>query len=121
MAYFKGEPAGQKVLELLKESASRQRNLLLSVVNWGEVLYSAERLWGLRGRDETAHRMRQMHLDVIPADQEIAEQAARYKAAGKISYADCFAAALTKLRNATLVTGDKEFKAIEKEIKILWL
>jgi hypothetical protein len=35
--------------------------------------------------------------------------------------ADCFAAALAKQRRVELVTGDKEFKQVEKEIRILWL
>ena len=39
----------------------------------------------------------------------------------KMSYADCFAAALAKLRSAELITGDPEFKAVEGEIKIGWL
>jgi len=32
-----------------------------------------------------------------------------------------FAAALAKLRNAELITGDRDFKAVEGEIKIGWL
>jgi hypothetical protein len=35
--------------------------------------------------------------------------------------ADCFAAALAKIRKVELVTGDPEFKELEKEIKIVWL
>jgi len=38
-----------------------------------------------------------------------------------MSYADCFAAALAKYRRVVLVTGDKEFKEVEKDVKILWL
>jgi len=35
--------------------------------------------------------------------------------------ADCFAAALAKIRKAELVTGEPEFKQVESEIKIFWL
>jgi predicted nucleic acid-binding protein len=38
-----------------------------------------------------------------------------------MSYADCFAAALAKIKNCELVTGDPEFREVEKEIKINWL
>ena len=51
----------------------------------------------------------------------LVRQAAIYKAAKKISYADCFAAALAKIKNAELLTGDPEFKTVEGEIKIGWL
>ncbi|HEX4119441.1 MAG TPA: PIN domain-containing protein [Verrucomicrobiae bacterium] len=54
-------------------------------------------------------------------DLNLTRQAAIYKATRKMSYADCFAAALAKLKNAELVTGDPEFKEVEKEIKIGWL
>ena len=50
-----------------------------------------------------------------------AELAARFKAHHRISYADCFAAALAKVSNGEVVTGDKEFKAVEGKIKISWL
>lgn len=35
--------------------------------------------------------------------------------------ADAFAAALAKKLKAELVTGDAEFNALEKEIKVNWL
>jgi predicted nucleic acid-binding protein len=38
-----------------------------------------------------------------------------------MAYADCFAAALAKSRNAELVTGDPEFKQMQTDIKIAWL
>jgi predicted nucleic acid-binding protein len=38
------------------------------------------------------------------------KHAARVKAKHKISYADCFAAALAKIRKGEVITGDREFK-----------
>jgi predicted nucleic acid-binding protein len=62
-----------------------------------------------------------MGVEIVEADWNLTRQAAAFKANGNISYADCFAAALAKLKKAELVTGDKEFKALEGEIKIVWL
>jgi predicted nucleic acid-binding protein len=53
--------------------------------------------------------------------RRLADQAAEYKARHKLSLADAFAAALAKEKKAELVTGDPEFKPLEKEIKINWL
>ena len=61
-------------------------------------------------------------MPVDARDLELVRQAAVFKATKKMSYADCFAAALAKLTNAELVTGDREFKVVESELKkIRWL
>jgi ribonuclease VapC len=62
-----------------------------------------------------------MPVEIRPADEEMTLEAARLKAAGGLSYADCFAAALAKKKKCELVTGDKEFKQVEKEVKIRWI
>jgi predicted nucleic acid-binding protein len=53
--------------------------------------------------------------------RSLADLAAAYKARHRLSLSDAFAAALAKEKKAELVTGDKEFKALEKEIRIHWL
>lgn len=62
--------------------------------------------------DKTSALM-QVPLQAINVDGAIARQAAAFKAYGGISYADGF--------TAPLVTGDPEFKRLEKEIEIRWL
>ena len=57
----------------------------------------------------------------VDSDLHLVRQAAVFKAIKKMSYADCFAAALAKTCNAELVTGDPEFKTVGGEIKIAWL
>ena len=121
MAFFKGEPAGATVEVLLQKATDEKARLLFCVVNWGEVYYGMWRAGGKEAAEAVAADMAHLPLELIEADLELSRQAAIYKATHKLSYADCFAAALGKLRNAEVVTGDPEFKALEKEIKISWL
>ena len=120
-AYFEKEPGYAKVQELLTEAASSGHRLLLSAVNWGEVFYVTYREHGKTAADQIARLMDEFPLEVVPVDVPIAHQAAIYKATHKMSYADCLAAALAKSRKAMLVTGDKDFKQVEGEVKIQWL
>jgi predicted nucleic acid-binding protein len=63
-----------------------------------------------------------LHNTFHPVTGELAATAARLKAAHRISLADAFAAALAKIRDAELVTGDRDFKAVENDLKkIRWL
>ena len=121
MVYLEKEPGYEKVQELLTHAATSDRKLLLSTVNWGEVYYVTQRAYGPDKAQQIADVIKSFPIDVVDVDLEIAKQAALFKVAHKMSYADCFAAALAKTRKATLMTGDKEFKPLDGEIRIAWL
>ncbi|OIP63601.1 MAG: VapC toxin family PIN domain ribonuclease [Nitrospirae bacterium CG08_land_8_20_14_0_20_52_24] len=121
LAYFEGEAGKEKMIEVLRTARDSGRPLLLSVINWGEVFYITLREAGRERAGQLAHLISTLPVEVIPADLELTRLAAEFKANNKMSYADCFAAAMAKLRKAELVTGDKEFKQVEGQIKIMWL
>ena len=62
--------------------------------------------------------MHALPVTVLDVNIKITMQAARFKAAYIISYADRFAEALAMRKKCELVTGDKEFKQVEKEVKV---
>jgi predicted nucleic acid-binding protein len=123
IAFFEDEPAADEVEKLLGQAAADRHKLLLSVVNWGEIYYNTMREVSQEAAEQKASEIAALPIDIIAVsdDLELARQAAIYKATHKMSYADCFAAALAKLKNCELLTGDPEFKALEKDIKIGWL
>ena len=65
--------------------------------------------------------IRTLPVEIVEANIDLTISAGRLKAFNKMSYADCFAAALTESKKGILVTGDKEFKQMEKSIKIEFL
>jgi predicted nucleic acid-binding protein len=121
MAFFKGEEAAETVETLIHKATADKARLLLCVVNWGEVYYGMWRAGGKAHADEVAADLSRLPIELVDADLHLTKLAATYKAENKMSYADAFAAALAKIKNAELVTGDSEFKPLEKEIKIGWL
>lgn len=123
MALFNNEPAADAVEKVLGEAAADRHRLLLSVINWGEIYYSVMRGASPEMAEQKAREIAALPIDIVGVgdDLALARQAAIYKATHRMAYADCFAAALAKVRKAELVTGDPEFKPLEKEIKIHWL
>lgn len=122
IAYFEGEAGKDTMIEVFRSARDSGKALFLSVVNWGEVYYITLREAGREQADHVAHIISTLPIHIVPADLELTKQAAEFKAEHKMSYADCFAAALAKSKSkAELVTGDKEFKQVEGEVKILWL
>lgn len=121
IAYVEGEAGTDKMIEIFRTARDSGKALFLSVVNWGEVYYITLREAGREQANEVAHLISTLPIQLVPADLELTKQAAEFKAKHKMSYADCFAAALAKLRKAELVTGDREFKQVEGEVKVMWL
>lgn len=121
IAYFEDEPAADAVEKILEQAANEKHRLLMSVVNWGEIYYNTMREVSQAAAEQKLKEIEALQIEIVDADQLLTKQAAIYKATCKMSYADCFGAALAKARNAEFVTGDPEFREVEKEIRINWL
>ena len=122
ITYFRDEAGADKVEALLHNAAIRHEPLHMTEVNYAEVQihhYSQEWNDGMGiGRCPPCLAANYVH----PVTRELADTAARLKAAHRISLADAFAAALAKHCKCELVTGDREFKAVENDLKkIRWL
>jgi ribonuclease VapC len=123
MAFLHDEPAAEEVEKLLVKGAEDKHKLLLCVVNWGEIYYSIARAEGEAVAEQKAADLATLAIELVPVtdDLQLVREAAKLKAAKKLAYADCFAAALAKLRGVEVVTGDPEFKEVEGEVKVAWL
>ncbi|HEX3856454.1 MAG TPA: PIN domain-containing protein [Verrucomicrobiae bacterium] len=121
LAMFFDESGAEKMEHLFQAASEADRPVFISAVNWAEVLYKIERKHGKAGLETARQFERTTPLEAVPIDRELAESAALLKNSHKMGLADAFAAALAKNKKAELVTADHEFKAMEKEIKIIWL
>ena len=121
LALLFGEAGAEKIESLFQQAADADKPMLISAVNWAEVLSKTQRKQGAQGLEEAKRLERTMPLTVESADRELAETSSNLKASHGLGLADAFAAALAIHKKAELVTGDLEFKSIEKEIKISWL
>lgn len=121
LAYFADERGRGPVEKLLTDALNDEVLIKMTVINLGEVIYITERKRGLPDAQLTLSRIKELPIKLIDIDEDLALAAAHIKAEHSIAYADCFAAALSNLQKATLLTGDPGFKKLEKDIKIFWL
>lgn len=121
LAFLFEEDGHETVMALFEKAAASDQNVLISAPNWAEVRYQVERKIGADRWNEVRLKLLGLPIEIVPADQQLAELAGEIKATRKMSLADCFAAALAKQRKADLYTGDPEFRAVEKDVKIVWV
>ena len=120
IAFFEDEPGADFMRSLLLEAESGSLKLAMCVVNLGEVWYSIARTVSPNQADALIEEIRGMSIEIVDAGWELTHQAAIFKSKGSLSYADCYTAALGKLRRAEVVTGDPEFQKLKGEITTIW-
>jgi predicted nucleic acid-binding protein len=118
--YLSNGAGVEKVNKLIQRAVKGEVQLFISVINWGEALYSLAQKAGL---DKATADLKMMSAFVVPVDvrEAQAESAAIVRLHYKLGYADCFAAALAIRMNATLVTTDLDFGKLGKKLKVLAL
>jgi len=121
ISYFDGESNAGRVADVLEEINEKELDAFLCVVNLGEIYYHFLRTGGYHTGDVIFRAIKTLPIKIIEANIEITLAASKIKAFNKMSYADCFAAALTEDKKGVLLTSDKEFKQVEKNIKINFL
>lgn len=121
LALLRDESGAEIVAGLLERAGQQNRSVHMTEVNYAEVQYTIRRKDGETVWASIAGELLAAPIEFHAADRRLADVAAGFKARFKISLADAFAAALAKERKAELVTGDPEFRVLEKEIKIRWL
>jgi predicted nucleic acid-binding protein len=121
LAFLRGEPGEDQVAALLEKAGDRDAPLHMTEVNYAEVKYLVVQKDGAERWEQIARELPTLPIEFHPAGRQLADLAADLKADHKLSLADAFAAALAKEKKSELVTGDPEFKALEREIKIRWL
>lgn len=121
IAYLEGEPSAKRVADHIADAHEQNIPLFMSVVNAGEVWYIIAREASVGDADRSITELRHLGIEFVDADWTFAHEAAGFKSKYKMSFADCFAAALAKQKKALLLTGDPEFKQLETQITIDWL
>jgi PIN domain nuclease of toxin-antitoxin system len=121
LRFLDREPGFDRIAGLLKQAMRGGIRLLVSAVNWGEVVSVLCRAHGLSAAKATASKLRALPLEIVAADAERAEEAGIFKEDFKVPYADAFAGSLAMREKATLVTADFDFKSATRSVAIEFL
>ncbi len=121
MTLFDERPGIEKVEEWIELAVAKEIELSMSVVNLGEVYYSIWHAYGRAAAIEVEAQVARLPIEIVDADRDNARLAARLKAETKLPYSDSFAAALSKIRDASLATADADFEKVSDQIVLLKL
>jgi len=121
LKFFQKEKGYEKVLNLLKTIKKHSLAKYINAINFGEIIYITKREFGDQKKIEVLAHIERLQFTILPVPNSLIFQASEYKAEYPISYADCFVLASALEYDATIVTGDPDFKKVEHLAKIVWL
>jgi predicted nucleic acid-binding protein len=113
LALLNDEPAGA----LVEQAWLREQPIMCSV-NLGEAFYVLIRAHGEDMGNRAVEKAR-AELNVLDPSWDLVAEAARIKAGGGLSYADCFALATARRHDAPLWTGDPELLALASQHEVV--
>jgi predicted nucleic acid-binding protein len=121
LAYLQDESAALRIQELLEDARQNKCHLFISIINLGEILYITERQGGVAKAQDALALLRQLPVEILPADEQTVFSAAHIKANYPVSYADSFAVAAALLHKGVILTSDPEFEHIASFVMVEWL
>jgi predicted nucleic acid-binding protein len=121
LAWIQDEKGAQQVEDLLYRAQDHKEELLLNIINLGEVFYRCARVRDIPFARNILEKLRLLPIKIYPCANDLVLEASEIKAKHPIAYADAFAAATAVRENARVVTGDPDFKHLDKIIEIEWL
>src|SRR5437762_10981566 len=117
LAMLRGEqPAAGLMRRYLRRTIAGNLQLLVNVINLGEVYYRIAHAAGEDRADAEIRNLRELPIEIVPARDSLVFEAARIKARHPLSYADAFAVATARIAGAPLLTGDPEILALPKGV-----
>lgn len=122
LAFLRNEAGADTVRQYFEWALTEKKCLFICSVNWAEVGYMVIRKRGTAAWKQVQNNLHDFPFTIVETDPALTAQASEFKAANKMSLADAYAAALTKIKRGELLTGGPEFKALEAVLKhIIWL
>ena len=121
LTFLRDEPGSETVASLLERAGLRDQPLHMTEPCYTELQSFICRQDGEAAWRSVADELLAAPIEFHPTDRRLSDAAADFKARFKLSLADAFVAALARERKAELVTGNPDFKPLEKELKIKWL
>ncbi|MDR3556244.1 MAG: type II toxin-antitoxin system VapC family toxin [Syntrophobacteraceae bacterium] len=121
LKFAQDEAGADRVEEFLRAAEQGRMRAYVNELNLGEVYYITMRRLGVESARLFLEQFSTLAVERIGASRQIIESASELKARHALSYADCFAAATALRHEASVVTGDPEFKKVEHLVQIEWI
>jgi predicted nucleic acid-binding protein len=119
--FLTNEPGALEVERIIKLAKDGTAEILMSAVNWGEVLHSVLKKNGEAAMHSLESNLLSLPIQILAEDSFTAKEVALFQFKYKVPYADSFAGSLAARNKAILITADYDFHSFGGPLKVHFL
>ena len=112
LRFTDNETGADRVSTLLARAAQSEVAVVLSAVNWGEIITVLCKRYDVAHMEFITRNLLSLPLSIQPVSTSDAEAAGKLRHQFKLPYVDAFAGALAAREKAILITADFDFKNV---------
>jgi len=121
LAYLNNESGSSVIEQVLKRAERHEVKIFITIMDLAEIYHLILKEAGREKAIKSIVLLRNLPVESMTLDESLLMIAGELRMQYPLTLGDAFVAAVAKSMDAKIITGDKDFKAIEKEIGIIWI
>jgi len=121
LAYLNNENGSALIEEMLKKAQKRDAVIFLTSMDLAEIYHIVLKEEGRDKALKTMVLVRNLPIESVGLDEQLLMAAGEIRVQCPLSLGDALVVAVAKAKGAKIVTGDRDFKSVEKEVEVVWV
>ena len=121
LAYLNNEDGVEIIDEVLERGGRNEAKIFITAMDLAEIFHIVLKKEGRDKALKTILLIKNLPVESVGLDESLLMLAGEIRVQFPLSLGDALVAALAKTRKAKIITGDSDFKGLEKEIECVWI
>lgn len=121
LAYLNNEDGVEVIGEMLEKGSRNEVKIFITAMDLAEIYHIVLKKEGRDKALKTILLIKNLPVECVGLDEPLLMLAGEIRVQFPLSLGDALVAAVAKTRKAKIITGDNDFKSLEKEIECVWI
>jgi len=121
LAYLNNENGAETIGKILERGGRKEAKVFITAMDLAEIFHIVLKKEGRDKALKTILLIKNLPVECIGLDESLLMLAGEIRVQFPLSLGDALVAAVAKTRKAKVITGDRDFRGMEKEIECVWI
>lgn len=121
LAYLNNEEGVEIIGEVLERGNRNEARIFITAMDLAEIFHIVLKKEGRDKALKTILLIKNLPVECVGLDEALLMLAGEIRVQFPLTLGDALVAAVAKTKKAKIITGDKDFKDLEKEIECVWI